>query len=381
GPDRPKSLARYLDNQAYTKWLQDTAAAVEEDLLLAKDLREENRDLDGLLASYSHLSDYYKDNNQPLSRQYAEKLLQTSVEFENHSAELKGLERLIGLSSGQEAKDFATRFITLNDSVNRNNLKVQNTFAKIRFDEERKQQEIFGLEAKNSRQELETQKMRDRVIIASLIGIILLLGAIFLFYHFRQRHRKEKIREVYKTESRISKVIHDELANDIFNIMSALEPVAPVPIIDKLENIYLRTRDISRENSDIDTGPNYLEGLLATLSNNTPDDAKLIIRGENDVNWEKISAEKKIVVYRVLQELMVNMKKHSRANLVAISFSETGKKLDINYSDTGKGVDFSATTKSGGLQNVENRIFSLNGRLNFESQEGKGFKVSMQIPV
>jgi signal transduction histidine kinase/tetratricopeptide (TPR) repeat protein len=381
GPGKPGSLARYLDNRAYTRWLQDTAAAVEEDLLLAKDIREEHRDLDGLIASYAHLSDYYRDNDLRLSKQYAERMLQTTIDFENDSAKLEGLEKLIGLSSGQEAKDFATRFIALNDSVNRNNLKVQNTFAKIRFDEERKQQEIFGLEAENTRQALEAQKMKNRVIIASLIGVILLLGAIFMFYYFRQRHRKEKIREVYKTESRISKVIHDELANDIFNIMSALEPVAPVPVIDKLENIYLRTRDISRENSDIDTGTEYLDGLLATLSNNTPEDAKLIIRGETEVNWEKISAEKKIVIYRVLQELMVNMKKYSQANLVAISFSEEGKKLNISYSDTGKGVDLTTSGKGGGLQNVENRIFSLNGRVNFESQEGKGFKVLIQIPV
>jgi tetratricopeptide (TPR) repeat protein len=381
GNEKSTSFARYLDNRAYARWLQDTSATVEEDFLRAKDLREENRDLDGLIASYSHLSDYYRERNPDLSRQHAEKQVETSIKFENHSAELEGLEKLIELSSGQEAKDLATRFIALNDSVNRNNLQVQNTFAKIRFDEERKQQEIFGLEAENSRQALEAQKMKDRAIIASLIGVILLLGAVFMFYYFRQRHRREKIQEVYKTESRISKVIHDELANDIFNIMSTLEPVAPVPVIDKLESIYLRTRDISRENSDIDTGQDYLDGLLATLYNNTPEDAKLIIGGENDVAWDKISAEKKIVIYRVLQELMVNMKKHSRANLVAISFSETGKKLNISYSDTGNGVDLKDTGKGGGLQNVENRIFSLNGTVNFESQEGKGFKVLMEIPV
>jgi signal transduction histidine kinase len=121
--------------------------------------------------------------------------------------------------------------------------------------------------------------------------------------------------------------------------------------------------------------------LHATLSNNTPEDAKLIIRGENEVLWEKISDEKKIVIYRILQELIVNMKKHSYVNLVIISFSETYKNLVVSYSDRGKGVKISAVGKGGGFQNVENRIFSLNGTVNFESQKGEGFKVVMLIPV
>ena len=64
--------------------------------------------------------------------------------------------------------------------------------------------------------------------------------------------------------------------------------------------------------------------------------AKLIVRGDNAVKWEKLSEEKKIVLYRVLQELMVNMKKHSDARLVAIVFDQKPKLLEVQYSDTGQ---------------------------------------------
>lgn len=176
-------------------------------------------------------------------------------------------------------------------------------------------------------------------------------------------------------------MIHDELANDIFNIMSIMEPVAPIPVIDKLEMIYLRTRDISRENREIDTGEDYVDYLMAILSNNTPDDSKLIVSGENSVKWNKLQVEMKIVVYRVLQELMINMKKHSDAKLVAISFVVKNKNLSIRYSDNGCGMLWNPSKKGSGLQNVENRISSLNGKITFESEKEKGFKVDMQIPV
>jgi signal transduction histidine kinase len=213
-----------------------------------------------------------------------------------------------------------------------------------------------------------------------VLGVLLLLALfLFLFYYLRQRHRKEKIREVHKTESRISKVIHDELANDVFNVMSSIDGKVSIPVIDHLENIYLRTRNISRENSEIDTGENFLAYLKATLANIAPEDTRLFISGETTVKWERLEEEKKIVIYRVLQELMVNMKKHSRASLVAISFAERKNTLEINYSDNGQGVALHKLKKGGGLRNVENRIFSIDGKITFESSAGKGFKANIQV--
>jgi signal transduction histidine kinase len=259
-------------------------------------------------------------------------------------------------------------------------LRAKNAFAKIRFDEEQKQQQIFGLEAENARQELETQRWRNRNYIALLLGMLILLGIIFFIYYLRQKYKREKVREVHRTESRISKRIHDELANDVYNVMSSLEAVAPTEAVDKLEYIYKRTRDISRENSEIETGKDFSAGLLSMLSNTTGK-ARLIIKGEAAVNWNKISEEKKIVIYRVLQELMVNMKKHSEAQLVALSFSENAKQLEIGYSDTGKGASPAILKSGGGINNMRTRLSSVNGEISFKVEEGKGLKAELHIPV
>jgi len=297
----------------------------------------------------------------------------------NSSAELDALRSMVALYPGEQG--WTRQYISLNDSLNRAGLTAQNTFAKIRFDEERKQQEIETLETHTANQALQAIKLRNQNLIIFLVGLLVILLLVFLMYYLGHRYKREKIMEIHKTESRISKVIHDELANDIFNVMSSLESIAPVPVIDRLEKIYLRTRDISRENSEFDTGENYIKNLISTLSNIIPANSRLIIKGENNVVWDKIGAEKKVVIYRVLQELMVNMKKHSQAKLVAISFEKSGKNLEINYSDTGVGVLGTLIEKGSGLQNVENRIFSLDGCINFETESKRGFRVSMRIPV
>jgi len=373
--------ARFLDNLTFTKWLQDPSFPAEKDFFVALQMRNEIPNREGLLGSFDHLSQFYENTDVGLSTRYSEELLALAQELQNTDAEFIALKRLIPTSALSQARIYSGRYIQLIDSVQEAALKAKNTFAKIRFDKERKQQEIVGLEAQNTIQAMETRQLRTRSWIGILAGTLVILGLFFLIYYFRQRQKKHEIREVHKTESRISKVIHDELANDIFNIMSSLEPVAPIPVIDKLEKIYLRTRDISRENREIDTGEDYVDYLKAILSNNTPDDSKLIVSGENSVNWDKLKEEKKIVIYRVLQELMINMKKHSGAKLVAISFVVKNKNLNIRYSDTGCGTLWNPSKKGSGLQNVENRISSLNGKIIFESEKGYGFKIDMKIPV
>ncbi|MCJ7758255.1 MAG: hypothetical protein MUP24_08910 [Gillisia sp.] len=214
--------------------------------------------------------------------------------------------------------------------------------------------------------------------------VLLIMSTIFMvvysIYKFQIRHKKEKIREIYNTETRISKVIHDELANDVYNVMSGLEAIAPAETMDKLEHIYSRTRNISRENMEIDTGPGYLDHLTALLSAICPEDARLIISGKT-ISLNDLNPEKKFVVYRVLQEIMVNMKKHSRASLVALVFTEEKKYLKIDYSDNGEGTTRQAIQNGNGLQNVENRVFSIDGKLTFETEKGKGLKIMILIPV
>ena len=94
-----------------------------------------------------------------------------------------------------------------------------------------------------------------------------------------------------------------------------------------------------------------------------------------------VESNKKIIIYRILQELLVNMKKHSKCTLAAISFQHNGNKLEIQYSDNGVGIIAEKIFLKNGLQNVENRIKAINGSINFDNKSHKGFKVNCFIPI
>jgi len=85
-------------------------------------------------------------------------------------------------------------------------------------------------------------------------------------------------------------------------------------------------------------------------------------------------------VYRIIQELMVNMKKHSHASLVAITFKKSPKHIEITYADNGVGVAKNHIKYSNGLNNAENRINTIKGSFIFESEDKKGFKAKIRFP-
>lgn len=375
------SRARFMDNLAYTKWLQDSSVTVTEELLKAKKIRRREKDQNGLLASYDHLSDYYRYRNENFSIMYADSLLKVANTIGSKSAQLNAIQKLIQLSPPLKVKELSDRYIQLSDSLRNENIRAKNFFAKIKYDEEQKQKEIYNLEAKTLKQRIETEDLKNQTIILSLGGLLLLVSSVFGFYYLKQKHAREKIRETHKTESRISKKIHDELANDLYNVMSGMQEIAPIDMMDKLEHIYHRTRNISRENSSVPMDENYLPHLLSTLGSAVPENTRLIIRGENSINWNTLNTEKKIILYRVLQEIMINMNKHSQASLVAIIFSEEKNFLKVQYTDNGIGFSNESLKSGNGIQNMENRIFSIKGKLNFKSEPDKGLKILIQIPI
>lgn len=377
------TINRIKDNYYFALWL-DHKANVEDSLKAVFQSRREENDLSGLLSSQNHLTVVNLKNDPGEALSFARDYYQTAQQLNNLSEEMEALNFLIRLAPPMENKKYAIEYLHLSDSLLHARDRVKNLFAKIKYDEEQKLEEIAGLEKLTINQRLELLQERNRRNFAGLLGLLLLAAALFLYYYLMQRHRKDTVRKIHATEARISKRLHDELANDIYNVMTQMEnPVAShkESVLSKLESIYFRTRNISRENTPVDTGPGYGEELHYMLSHSTSPQSRLFLTGFQDINWEKINSEAKIIIYRSLQELMINMKKHSKASIIGLNFKMTGSKIHITYSDNGIGFSPEDFKKGSGLQNVENRIVSIAGAFNFHSAKEKGFSANILIPV
>ena len=363
------NYAKVLDNLgfAYFKLNQPQAIDYLNQSLKIRDSLENDSES---IASYMHLSEYYQNTNPSLAKDFAQKAYNAATKVNSPDDRIEALKFLINNSDTKEIKELSQMQMSINDSINKVRQNSKNHFTKIKYD--------FSIASKES----EKQKSQKQLYLSLFIFISAL--SMVSYFAIRSRNKRRLLEATYETETRISKKLHDELANDVFNAMTYadtqnLEDEAKKEfLVENLDKIYNQARNISKENSPIDTGENFGQVLKDMLTSYNSKKVNVIIK-ENKVDWSTIKKESKIICYRTLQELMVNMKKHSECNVVVITIENQKNHLEINYSDNGKGCSELLKFKKG-LQNVENRIFSINGTITFETETNKGFKSKVKIP-
>ena len=225
----------------------------------------------------------------------------------------------------------------------------------------------------------------NKLMFFSLIVTIgLALVVVFLLM---SRNRRDKQMEAYITETRIAKKVHDEIANELYGTLNYLTTEENLTadsrqkLIAKLDDIYLMTRNISRETNNIDTGYHFPDDLRMMLSSYGGSNLNVIVTGLGDIDWNNTDILKKIAVFRSLQELMVNMKKHSEATLLTVSFAVNHKQAEIRYTDNGKGAAIERLASKNGLENIESRITAIGGSFALDTAPGKGFHITLTYPA
>lgn len=350
-------------------------------------IKEHIKDDLGLTSSYINLFKYFNQINPQIANNNARMAYEKATKVNNVDYRLESLALLIQSSSGNDSKIYSEKYIRINDSITKVRQNARNQFAKIKYDSKKEKEENLLLKNQKAENLLELEIQKNRNLFLYFMIFIGILSTIFLYYFLKAVNKKEKIQTSYTTETRIAKKLHDELANDVYQTIAFAETQDlssaqnKEMLLTNLDTIYSRTRNISKENSSIDTGLHFVAGLKEMISGFNTDAVTILINSMDSVNWNALETNKKIIVYRVLQELLVNMKKHSQCSLVVITFKIIENKIQIDYSDNGLGAAFDKINSRNGLQNVENRILAIKGTITFDTKPDKGFKTSFTIPI
>jgi chemotaxis methyl-accepting protein methylase/signal transduction histidine kinase len=89
-----------------------------------------------------------------------------------------------------------------------------------------------------------------------------------------------------------------------------------------------------------------------------------------------------LAVYRIIQELVVNVVKHAEATAGKIEVSVKGQQIMIRVTDNGKGLtEDKATTAGIGLTSILNKATALNGKVELTSSPGKGTVVEVWLVI
>ena len=339
--------------------------SAETNLLKSLEIRDSLNFNQGKIYSHLHLSQhYFKNEDRSRALFHSEKALQIAKESKLITLELTALENLLELEDERATQ----RFAFLSDSLKRVEQSSSNKFAEIRYGVALKEREAEQLRTKN----------RYYFVIFSSVTLLIVLTSLLIYNRIRQRNKIAVINESINTEKRISARMHDEIANDLYHTMLGLQKVLPESdnLLNNLDHIYNRVRDISRDNSPLDPDSNFskdLEDLFIAYKNS---EVNILTLNLGKMDWSKLKAHEKTNLYRILQELLTNMKKHSGATHVVFMFSKNDDTIKISYQDNGVGSD---VLKGNGLLNIKNRIKSIDGSVTFESEKGHGFKAAIIV--
>ncbi|HEY0895850.1 MAG TPA: PAS domain-containing sensor histidine kinase [Sphingobacteriaceae bacterium] len=118
-----------------------------------------------------------------------------------------------------------------------------------------------------------------------------------------------------------------------------------------------------------------IEGICKDLSGVVAITSQIqLLTPKNDKSFE-------IVVYRLVQELVLNISKHSQATRGKVLITENAREVVITVEDNGIGLDPEKVKGEGiGLSSVRNNVNLLNGSFQINSAPGEGTKITVSLP-
>jgi tetratricopeptide (TPR) repeat protein len=368
--------ARALNNFAKAKFMEDKNYNPLPEFYKALEIRKKNNDLDGLNSSYYTLSEYYKNIDKNKALFYTEKMLETATALKNPEDKLQALIKLIDLNTNNISIYFK-KYQSLNDSLLIARNKAKNQFAYFRYGIEKEKAENLGLKADAIVRE--SHILQKNYLLGALFSALIILT---IWYRKRQiRLRQENELKIKENQLKISKKVHDVVANGIYQVMTKIENQDSFnknEALDELEFVYEKSRDISYDKiGEEKEFSKVISELIASFNNET---VKTFTAGNSPAIWESVSPIVKEEVYQMLRELMVNMRKHSLATHVAIKFEKINNVVEIQYKDNGIGISGDLVYKNG-LRNAASRTEAISGTITFDTKIEKGLKVNLSFPV
>ena len=237
-----------------------------------------------------------------------------------------------------------------------------------------------------------------------LAFILLLVGAVLAEYESRYQlvQANRRLREyalrienqaTLEERNRIAREIHDSVGHYLTAQSIQLENTALFIKQDsiKASNHLAKARQLGK-----DALANIRSSIATLRSNPIPKRSlnisikELVAEFESNTNIALaseialvsiLSTEVNTVLYRVVQEALTNIIKHSQATKVNLSLTETKREILLSIEDNGCGFDLQDNTTGFGLQGMKERTAALGGRFKIDSSRDRGCQIIVKIPL
>jgi len=85
--------------------------------------------------------------------------------------------------------------------------------------------------------------------------------------------------------------------------------------------------------------------------------------------------------FRIIQEAINNIQKHSEAKRIEIDIAQAQSVITLKIRDNGKGFDINAGVRGNGIRNMEQRVKKCNGLIHIDSKINEGTFIDIKLPI
>ncbi|MBC9795203.1 tetratricopeptide repeat-containing sensor histidine kinase [Sinomicrobium weinanense] len=326
-------------------------------------------------------------------------------------------ETYAGLKNMQNAYHWQKKYSTLSDSLHTSKLKNDINALEIKYNNAEKEKQIARLEAEN---EMALLSAKNNRLVNWLLGITSLFSFIVIVYSYFYYKKDKKLsfekeqnyqnqlsklkqeqqllsaRAMLKGEEqerkRMARDLHDGLGGilagvkmNLSEVESRLTSTFHTEVNKIISNVDKSLKELRRiahnlmPESLLRTG---LEGALEDLCKSYETASFKVDYQPYEIRTTLTDSEQ-LTIYRIVQELLNNALRHSKASLVIIQCSQNENRFYITVEDDGKGFDPEAPKhkKGLGLRNLENRVKTMDGTLEIVSGKNEGTTVNIELYV
>ena len=393
--------ANIIGNLGYVKMKSGHLSGVEKLFKEALEISQQVGNEASVVYKLNNLGEYYAVVRDTLqSIRYLKQSLQLAEKLKS-SDDIKINLKLLSKIDHRNDSFYNKRYIAISDSLTKVQRNNRNKYARIEYETSTVEDENKSLSAKNL-----------YLIIGSFL-IILISGGVLTYRYVKNKKRElahqkqhqkaeEEIFELLKEyqtkfntiklkeQNRISRELHDSVLNKLYgtrlqlgilNSSDALEVKKKrLDYVDLLQEIELEIRNISHDlhTDGIEVHLEY-NNLLQDLIQEKNDLAKthFTFSDTTELDWNTIDGLVKIAIYRIIQEALQNVIKHSEADNCAVTLTQIDtNKLQMLVEDDGKGFDSANKKNVGiGLKNIQERTGLAQAELLIISNLGAGTKI------
>jgi signal transduction histidine kinase len=192
---------------------------------------------------------------------------------------------------------------------------------------------------------------------------------------------------------RLARELHDETGQALTSVLLGLKAVEDAKssgeattaaadvralVVQTLQNVRRLAVELRPKALDDFGLVPALERLAETFAQQSGVDVDL----EAAIEEERLPPEIETALYRIVQEALTNVAKHSGAQRVSVLLTRKNGSVTAVIEDDGKGFEVGGTDGAGlGLVGMKERLGLLNGRFQVESTEGAGTTIVAEVPV